>query len=256
MKLSSLSFNEAAQVLRAKRPLVHCITNGVSLNDCANLLLAVGARPVMADAPEESARITEKADALLINTGMLNRDKKQAILLSAAAAKKKGIPVLLDPVGAGASPFRMELVQQLLTQRAADILKGNRGEIGLLTRMERPEDAVLFGAKTFHCICAATGETDFFSDGTDVYPVSGGSPLLPMVTATGCMTGALTAAFLAAFPENPAFAAECGLYAMKQIGLSAAALSGYPETIRPGSFHAAIFDAAAALTLPKGDAFK
>ena len=249
---SHQDFLSAAHALWIRRPLIHCITNGVSLNDCANLLLACGARPVMADAPEESAQITASADALLINTGMLNEGKRRAIVSSAAAAKKRGIPVLLDPVGAGASPFRMELIQKLLESKSIDLLQGNYGELKVLTRMDSPKDAVLWAAKHFGCICAATGEIDFFSNGKEVFQITGGSPLLSMVTATGCMTGALTAAFLAVFPDDPLFAAECGLYAMKQIGEQAAVMTGYPEYTRPGSFHAAIFDAAAELTGSKG----
>lgn len=237
-------FADALRLVKEKNPLVHCITNGVALNDCANILLALGARPVMAEAPEESAEITARADALSVSLGMLSRDKKEAILRSCHAAKEKGIPVLLDPVGIGGSRFRQQAFREIMATGAVTVLKGNRAEIGFLTGENDPEKAADRAAQMFSCVAAVTGETDFVSDGDNHVRITGGTPMLARITATGCMASVLCAAFLATMKEEPVLAAACGIRAMDCAGELAAGLCGDKG---PGSFHATIFDAVAAL---------
>ena len=134
--MTEKEYQDCIRLLRQRRPLVHCITNGVSLNDCANILLAAGAKPVMAEAPEESAEITAQSDGLVLNIGMLTQSKLQAMLRSAEAAKQHGLPVLLDPVGVGASAFRRQAVAEILATGAVTVIRGNLSEISALASLD------------------------------------------------------------------------------------------------------------------------
>ena len=112
-----------------KAPLVHAITNYVTINDCANMVLASGASPIMAEAPEEVAEISSRSHGLLLNLGMLRSDKLEAMILAGHAANKRGIPVVFDPVGVGASAFRMNSARQLLHEVSCSVIRGNASEI-------------------------------------------------------------------------------------------------------------------------------
>ena len=260
--MTEKEYQDCIRLLRQRRPLVHCITNGVSLNDCANILLAAGAKPVMAEAPEESAEITAQSDGLVLNIGMLTESKLQAMLRSAEAAKQHGLPVLLDPVGVGASAFRRQAVAEILATGAVTVIRGNLSEISALASLDAdtvsatdtpvgglqpvnvpgastPGQAAAAAAAHYGCTAAVTGETDWVSDGKQRFPLHGGSPLLTRVTATGCMTSALIGAFLAAMPEKAALSAACGIQMMNRAGEYAAKKAD----CKLGSFHTALFDA-------------
>ena len=244
--MTEKEYQDCIRLLRQRRPLVHCITNGVSLNDCANILLAAGAKPVMAEAPEESAEITAQSDGLVLNIGMLTQSKLQAMLRSAEAAKQHGLPVLLDPVGVGASAFRRQAVAEILATGAVTVIRGNLSEISALASLDADTvsatDTPVGGlqpAAHYGCTAAVTGETDWVSDGKQSFPLHGGSPLLTRVTATGCMTSALIGAFLAAMPDKAALSAACGIQMMNRAGEYAAKKAGR----KLGSFHTALFDA-------------
>lgn len=118
--------------LRTARPLVHHITNYVTINDCANITLCIGASPVMADAPEEMAEMVSLAGALVLNIGTLNSRTVESMLLAGKVAKEKDIPIILDPVGAGATSYRTQTAQMLIEQLSPAIIKGNAGEISVL----------------------------------------------------------------------------------------------------------------------------
>ena len=120
------------EALRPARPMVHCITNSVTINDCANVLLAAGARPIMADDPEESAEITAACRALVLNLGMLSPRKLEAMVKSGHQANRMGIPVVLDPVGAGASALRTRAAYTLLEEVRFAAVRGNGSEIRVL----------------------------------------------------------------------------------------------------------------------------
>lgn len=252
-KLHESVFAEALKLVKQKNPLVHCITNGVALNDCANILLALGARPVMAEAPEESAEITARADALSVSLGMLTRDKREAIFRSVRAAKEKGIPVLLDPVGIGGSSFRQQAFRDIIDTGAVTVLKGNRAEIGFLTGETDPKKAADRAAELYGCTAAVTGETDYVSGGDDHVRITGGTPLLSRITATGCMASVLCAAFLAVMPEDPVLATAYGITVMDNAGEVAEAMIREcdpawktADALRRsllGSFHIHLFDA-------------
>lgn len=196
--------------IRSSRPRVHCITNYVAANACANLLLAVDASPIMADDPMESAEITSCCAALVVSMGTPSTRRLEAIRLSAEAARRKGIPVILDPVGVTLSPLRMQAAQALLVCDAVRVLRGNASEIRVLSgeetrdcgleAMDRPEQseaAAVRLAQKYDLIVAMTGETDVITDGTRICRVLNGHPIQRSITGAGCQLTALLGAFAA-----------------------------------------------------------
>ena len=209
--------------IRRTTPLVHCITNYVTVNDVANVLLAIGARPIMADDPAEAEEITALCAGLCINIGTLNARTIPSMLLAGKRARALGHPVVLDPVGAGASKLRTETALQILDEVRPAVVRGNISEIRTLavgsgstqgvdasaadavTEENLAEAAAFvrgFAART-SCIAAVTGAIDLVSDGTDCYAVRNGRPEMGQVTGTGCQLSALLAAALASAPVAP-----------------------------------------------------
>lgn len=197
------------QQIANKRPLVHCITNYVVANFTANGLLAVGASPVMADATEEVAQIAQIADAVLLNIGTLNRETVAAMKLAGEAANEKGIPLVLDPVGAGASAFRLQTATMLLNALDVQLVRCNVGELAALNGANWQAKGVDSGdgeldiaaaatmlAQKYSCLVAVTGEVDYVTDGTRVVSVTGGHVRITKITGTGCLLSALCAAAL------------------------------------------------------------
>ena len=202
--------------VRRLRPVVHTITNYVTANDCANLLLAAGASPIMADAPEETAQIAAMADAVVLNLGTLSTSRKEAMLLAGKAASAADKPIVLDPVGVGASGFRRETAGLLLREAEPTVIRGNRSEIRVDTA-DLPEgdgENARLLAKQTGAVVLQTGETDLVTDGEQVLRVQGGSDMLCLVTGAGCMLSALTGAFLAANPDRPLLAAAAAAETM------------------------------------------
>lgn len=240
----------AADRLREKDPLVHCITNYVTATDTANILLSAGASPIMADDPEESAEITSAADALTINLGTISQSRIDAMLYSIAAANARQIPVVLDPVGVNASQLRLEAVGRIFASGRVTIVRGNRSELSTLAGINSPShgvDAAESGisaeniarkaAERLGCICVLTGAVDVVTDGGRLARISNGVPMLKKITGAGCMTSALTAAF--AVVADPFAAAVLGTASMGIFGELA-----YKDGIGTGSLHKGIFDAA------------
>lgn len=219
--------SEFLENVRRQRPVVHTITNYVTANDCANLLLAAGASPIMADAPEETAQIAAMADAVVLNLGTLSVSKREAMLLAGKAAAAADRPIVLDPVGVGTSDFRRETAKMLLAEVHPTVIRGNRSEIRALLTGETGErgvdtaDLSEDGAETARllakqtgAVVMQTGETDLVTDGEQILHVQGGNELLCLVTGAGCMLSALTGAFLAANPQDPLRAASAAAEAM------------------------------------------
>lgn len=213
--------------LREKNPLIHCITNPISIRDCANLILAVGARPMMAEYAIEVASVTKSAGALLINLGNLTQARAEAMKIAVLAAGEAGVPYVLDLCGAAALENRRELALSLMEQVMPAVIKGNYSEIKALfdesyhgqgvdadqtlteTEMEKIVEAL---ARTYHVTVLASGKTDVISDGESIFRCKNGTPGLAGITGTGCMQGALCAAFLAvADGLTAAMAASCML---------------------------------------------
>lgn len=242
---------DALTRLRETRPLIHQITNYVVMNETANATLAAGGQPVMAHASEEVEEMVGFAGALVLNIGTLSPHWVDAMLLAGRAANARGIPVVLDPVGAGATRYRTDTVRRILGEVRVTIVRGNAGEVATLAGIEAevrgvdsvgaaagPEELALAAAQALDLTVSVTGPVDYASDGTSVVSVSNGHPLMAAVTGTGCMASAVTGCFAAVLPEDPLSAAVAALTAYGVAGEDAAR-----EAKGPGSFHVALYDA-------------
>jgi hydroxyethylthiazole kinase len=236
--------------LREQKPLVHQITNYVVMNETANATLALGALPVMAHAREEVEEMVGLAGALVINIGTLSPHWVEAMLAAGRAANAKGIPVVIDPVGAGATRYRTETATRLLDEVDVAVVRGNAGEVATLVGVEAevrgvesmavggdPADLAREAARTLGVVAAVTGPVDHVSDGATTFAVANGHELLGTVSGTGCMSTAITGCFLAA-NGSPLEATAEALAAFGVAGEDAA-----NDARGPGSFHVALYDA-------------
>jgi hydroxyethylthiazole kinase len=241
--------------LRETKPLVHQITNYVVMNETANATLALGALPVMAHAREEVEEMTALAGALVLNIGTLSPPWVDAMLAAGGAANARGVPVVLDPVGAGATSYRTTTAKRILDELDVTVLRGNAGEVATLVGVDAevrgvesigaggdPADLARTAARSLGVVASVTGPVDHVSDGECTIAVENGHPLLAAVTGTGCMSSAITGCFLAVGADRPLKAAAEALVAFGVAGEDAAR-----EARGPGSFHAGLYDALAAL---------
>jgi len=241
--------------LRERKPLVHQITNYVVMNETANATLALGALPVMAHAREEVEEMVALAGALVLNIGTLSPHWIEAMLLAGKAANEHGVPVVLDPVGVGATRFRTETARRLLDEVKVAVLRGNQGEIATLVGVRaevrgvesigaggEPADLAREAAQSLELVASVTGPIDHVSDGDRALAVANGHPLLAAVTGTGCMSSAITGCFLAVAQDTPLEAAATALAAF-----GVAAEDAARDAKGPGSFHVGLYDALAAL---------
>ena len=241
--------------IRERKPLVHQITNYVVMNETANVTLAIGALPVMAHAREEVEEMAAHAGALVINIGTLSPHWVDAMVLAGATASQRGIPVVLDPVGAGATRYRTETALRILDEVDVTVLRGNAGEVATLVGVEaevRGVESIGAGdeaaelaaaaARSLGVVASVTGAVDHVSDGERTLAVANGHELLAAITGTGCMSSTMTGCFLAAKPREPLEAAAEALAAFGLAGEDAAV-----EARGPGSFHVNLYDALAAL---------
>jgi hydroxyethylthiazole kinase len=241
--------------LRAAKPLVHQITNYVVMNETANATLALGALPVMAHAREEVEEMAAIAGALVLNIGTLSPSWVEAMLLAGRVANEHGVPVVLDPVGAGATTYRTETAKRILAELRVTVLRGNAGEIATLVGVAAevrgvesigtagdPAELSRRAGAELGLVASVTGPVDHVSDGDTVVAVANGDPLLASITGTGCMSSALTGCFLAVNRDRPLEAAAEALVAFGVAGEDAAR-----GAKGPGSFHVALYDSLAAL---------
>jgi hydroxyethylthiazole kinase len=251
----TLSAGATLRELRERKPLVHQITNYVVMNETANATLALGALPVMAHAPEEVEEMVGLASALVLNIGTLSEHWVEAMLLAGRAAGERGIPVVLDPVGAGATRYRTETARRILEEVRVTVLRGNAGEVATLVGADaevrgvesiasglEPAELAREAGRQLGLVASVTGPVDHVSDGERALAVANGHPLLGAVTGTGCISSALTGCFLAAKPQEPLEAAAGALAAVGVAAEDAAAGAD-----GPGTFHARLYDALAAL---------
>jgi hydroxyethylthiazole kinase len=198
------------QRIRAEGPVIHNITNYVAMNTTANALLAIGASPVMAHAEEEVEEMTAIARSLVINIGTLSAPWIAAMFKAGEAARRNARPIILDPVGAGATTFRTATARKLLAKLSPAILRGNASEIRALAYDERStrgvdsayeaEDAAQAAdavSTRYGCVVATSGAVDLISSGGTTIRVLNGHPMMPKVTGMGCTASALTGAFAA-----------------------------------------------------------
>lgn len=218
-KICSIRENVSKQ-----KPLIHCITNPISINQCANAILSVGAKPVMAEHPKEVCEITDASNALMLNIGNITDARIKSMMLSLKRAKDKDIPVLLDVVGIACSKFRRSYVSELLNVSISSVIKGNYSEIASLHDAEyfsRGVDAdssldvsyITKAAKElalkYQTVILVSGQTDIITDGERTVYVKNGTPLMAFVTGTGCMLGSLCTAFMTLLEPMDAAVSAC-----------------------------------------------
>jgi hydroxyethylthiazole kinase len=250
-----ISPGQTLRELRERKPLVHQITNYVVMNETANATLSLGALPVMAHAREEVEEMVALAGALVLNIGTLSPHWVEAMLAAGKAANTNGAPVVLDPVGAGATRYRTETAKRILAEVDVAVLRGNQGEVATLLGVAaevrgvesiggvgEPAELARAAARNLGLVASVTGAVDHVSDGESVLAVANGHELLASVSGTGCMSSAITGCFLAVKRDAPLEAAAEALAAFGVAGEDAAR-----DARGPGSFHVGLYDALAAL---------
>jgi len=244
--------------VRKEVPLVHHITNQVVMNDCANITLHIGGSPVMSHAPEEVEEMVSLADCLILNIGTLTGNLVESMVKAGRRANQKGIPVLLDPVGTGATGLRTEASQRILSELKIDIIKGNAGEISVLSGIggrvrgvdsvgesEDPREVVeKLAAETGSCV-VMTGSVDWVSYGNRTFRVKNGHVLLSKLSGTGCILGSIIGAFAGVLKDS----LTASLAGLVSLG-AAAELAAEKESL-PASFKRALFDEVYALDREK-----
>lgn len=231
-------FKELLETVRMRKPLIHNITNYVTVNDCANVLLACGGSPIMADDAEEVEEITAICDGLNINIGTLSRQRIPSMFLAGKKANALGHPVVLDPVGAGACTLRTETALKLLDEVKFSAIRGNISEIKALAfgngktngvdadladtvTADNLEQAVEFAkrfAERAGAVVAITGAIDIVTDGQQAYCIYNGHPAMARITGAGCQLSALTAAYITANPETVLAATAAAVCSMGLCG--------------------------------------
>lgn len=212
--------------IKQKSPLIHCITNPISMNACANTILALGARPIMAEHPLEVEEITRTAGALLLNLGNISDIRMEAMKRAVQEAQNYKVPIILDAVGVACSKLRRTFAKDLLQTYALTVVKGNASEILALNQQEyhavgidaektiKMESVVMAAvslAKAYHTIVLVSGKIDLITDGERLVQMENGSLQLTTVTGTGCMLGAVCACCLAVAREIEAPVTACAV---------------------------------------------
>lgn len=258
--------------IQQEAPLIHCITNPISINDCANILLAIGARPIMAEHPDEVAEITAIAKGLALNLGNITDARMASMKISAGAAKDKGIPFVLDLVGLSCSRLRQKYAKELLQIAVPDIIKGNISELRTLlglpttpgmgveagqkemvTRENALEYAKIFQkqAREYHTVLLATGPIDLVVSSEEAYIIANGSNALASITGTGCMNNVLAGACLAGVHGINSQATNNTLAAILScllLGIAGENIQDIYLNQGPGSFHYSLMDSISKLT--------
>ncbi|PNV67263.1 hydroxyethylthiazole kinase [Enteroscipio rubneri] len=259
--MEAFALKKALDNVRATTPLVHNITNYVTVNDCANALLAIGASPIMSDEPADVEDIQTICDGLVLNIGTLNERTIAGMFAAGERAGALGHPIVLDPVGAGASALRTQTAGNLLDKLDMSVVRGNMSEVKALAGAAaatrgvdaNPNDAVteenlaesaafvrVLAAKT-NAIVAVTGAIDVVADAERAFAVRNGTPLMGRITGAGCMLSCLVAAFVAANPDAPLEATTAAVTAMGLAGQTAQKrMGGFDGN---GSFRTYVLDA-------------
>ena len=250
MEMKTCTKNALVKI-KQQAPLVHNITNFVVMNSSANILLAIGASPVMAHCQAEVEEMAGLAGALVLNIGTLQEDWIESMISAGQAANAKGTPIILDPVGSGATRLRTEAVKKIMEACDIAVLRGNCSEIlslgsddvktkGVDSSMALTDEIVEIAkqmAVDLNCVIAMSGAEDCITDGTRVFRVKNGQPLMTKVTGGGCGLTAVVGAFCAAADKDMALAAASafGFYGL-------CADMAVKESDKPGSFYVAFLD--------------
>ncbi|HYK72100.1 MAG TPA: hydroxyethylthiazole kinase [Pseudoneobacillus sp.] len=239
------------QKVRESNPLVHNITNVVVTNFTANGLLSLGASPVMAYAPEEVADMVKISRALVLNIGTLNREVVDSMMIAGKTANELGVPVIFDPVGAGATPFRTEMAQRIMSEVKISVIRGNAAEIANVVgekweikgvdageNQGNTVDLAIAASQKLNTIVVITGKDDVITDGSNTYVVSNGHQILTKVTGTGCLLTSIIGAF--AGVEKDFLLATVSALTFYGIAAEKAAEKG--SSFGPGSFQIEFLD--------------
>ncbi|MDR1049495.1 MAG: hydroxyethylthiazole kinase [Deltaproteobacteria bacterium] len=244
--------------VRQNSPLVLCLTNTVTVTDCANGLLAVGASPVMSEDPSDAAALAAMASSVVVNIGTINDRQEPVMEAAAKAARDRGLPLVLDPVGAGASRRRLEAARKFL--EAATIVRGNASEILALAGDEGLQkgvdsssamsdellaEAAAGLARARGVVVAVSGRVDLVTDGGQLAVIPGGTPLLTKLTGTGCLLSVIVGAYAGCFPKD-----QLRATAAAHMHLARAAENAQEDLARPlalGTFKTRLFDELALL---------
>ena len=240
------SSNSMLMNVWSKKPLVCQITNYVTVNDCANITICAGGSPVMTDAIEDIEDMVKISSALVLNIGTLNSRTVESMMLAGVTANKCGIPIILDPVGAGATRFRTETAKRLMDRLDIAVIKGNSGEIATLCGLDGKvrgvdsdsvfgADAALKLALKTGSIVAMTGKVDYVSDGKDTYKLENGTPNLDCISGSGCMLSAVTGCYVAANGVS----IDSVISAISAFNIAGELVTGSEG---PGTFKARLFD--------------
>jgi len=243
--------SECLERVRREKPLVHHLTNWVTIYDCANIVKVFGGSPVMAHAREEVADMAGIADALVLNIGTLTSHFVEAMIVAGKSANHKGIPVVLDVCGAGATPFRDQKCFEILDGVSVSVIKGNSSEIARIAgesvttkgvdASTVEKDLVTIArdlAARRGCTVVVTGKEDIVADASQAFLVKNGHPMMTNIVGTGCMATSVIGAF-AAVEKDPVAASVAGLVCYEVAAEIAAKDAG-----GPGSFKERLFDAA------------
>lgn len=214
-----LTINNLLQIrqsIKLKKPLIHCITNPISINDCANMVLSVGAKPIMAEHHLEVSEITSVSKSLGLNLGNITDNRMKSILISGKIAYEKKIPQVIDLVGVGCSKLRLEYAKKFIAECHPNVIKGNMSEIkaicgiksnskgidvgscDIVTERNCDESIEMLKALSLQtgAVVATTGVVDIITDGTNTYLITNGCEMLSMITGTGCMITSLIASYI------------------------------------------------------------
>jgi hydroxyethylthiazole kinase len=255
MTAGAVDLDAALAAVEEDQPLVNALTNEVTVNQVANVILHWGALPVMSDDTREVADMVSIADALLLNMGTVSERGEEAMLTGGEAANDHGVPVVVDPVGVGATPTRTRVAERLVTELDVAVVKGNYGEVTALVG----DDAEVRGvesvgeyadiaetaiacARKVDAVVVASGEVDIVATADAAFEVDAGHPMMGQVVGTGCMLGGTLAAFAATLPNE-----EAALAGTAAFGLAGelAADGAFGEYFGPASYETAFLDAVA-----------
>ena len=265
------SFAALRAAVWQQKPLIHCLTHPITMNDSANVVLALGASPNMASHPDEAAEAVRGADALAVNLGNITAERMEAMERAGKAAREKGIPILLDAVGVGFSTLRRQFAEHFMEAYRPAIVKGNASELRTLCGLAShsrgvdagPADAVGTAqledmaavlpdfAAQWQTVLLLTGATDLIAAPDRTAFVCNGTPVLARLTGTGCMVGAMAATWLAAPSAGTPW--EAAVLACVTMGIAGekaeqAAGQGAAGRVPMGTFHVALLDALSTLT--------
>jgi hydroxyethylthiazole kinase len=243
-----IAVSQMLQKVREQKPVVHHITNWVTIYDCANIVKVFGASPVMAHAREEAADMADIASALVLNIGTLRPDLVSSMKIAAGAANKKGVPVVLDVCGAGATQFRDDTCFELLSAVKIDVVKGNASEIAKIAgenvktkgvdSTQVDKDLVYMARKLAacrECTVVVTGKEDIVTNGSKTYIIRNGDNMMAHVVGTGCMAASVIGTFCAV-DKDYALASASGLVCYEVAAELAAGVSKGPGTFKDNMF--------------------